>query len=35
MRQYPHDDTAARTGPGGDVDDLIFCADPAWSASDR
>ncbi len=34
MKQYPHDDTVQRTGPSGDVDDLIFC-DPAWSASDR
>lgn len=35
MKQDSHDDTVVCTGPSGDVDDLIFCADPAWSASDR
>ena len=35
MKQYPHDDTIQRAGPNGDVDDLIFCTDPAWSASSR
>ncbi len=35
MKYEQHDDSAPRTAPGGDVDDLIFCADQAWSASQR
>lgn len=35
MKQYQLDDSAPRTAPGGDVDDLIFCADQTWSASQR
>ena len=35
MKQYPHDDSIQSAGPSGDVDDLIFCTDPAWSASSR
>ena len=35
MKRNQHDEPIQRPGPSGDVDDLIFCADPAWSASDR
>lgn len=35
MEQHPHDETVRRTGSGGDIDDLIFCADPVWTVSDR
>ena len=32
---YHEKDTAAKTTPREDVDDLIFRADPGWLASDR
>ena len=35
MRIHDENETASRTEPKGDVDDLIFCAGPGWSASDR
>ena len=35
MRIHDESETAPRTEPKGDVDDLIFRAGPGWSASDR
>jgi len=35
MRGCHYDETVPHTDPKGDVDDLIFCADQSWSASDR
>ncbi len=35
MRIHDENETASRTEPKGDVDDLIFRAGPGWSASDR
>ncbi len=35
MKQCLHDDTIQHTGSGGDVDDLIFCAEPVWPVSSR
>lgn len=35
MRKYLYEENAQRTDSKGDVDDLIFCAGPDWSASDR
>ncbi len=35
MKPCFHDDTTQHTGSNGDVDDLIFCTDFDWSASQR
>ena len=35
MRGNHYDETTPRTEPKGDVDDLIFCAGPDWSVSQR
>ena len=35
MNIHNSHETPPRTDPKGDVDDLIFCAGPDWSASDR
>ena len=35
MRIHDENETASRTEPKGDVDDLIFRSGPGWSASDR